>query len=62
MVLVVDGEIDLDTAAEFKAKLDDAIRLGSSRVIIDLTGCDFVDSTGLNALVHADIHSTARGR
>ncbi len=61
VVLVVDGEIDLDTAAEFKAKLADAIRFGRSRVIIDLTGCDFVDSTGLNALVHADIHVNGTG-
>src|SRR5882757_7724528 len=61
VVLTVDGEIDPDTAAQFKAKLDDAIRFGSSRVIIDLTGCYFVDSTGLKALVHADIHLNGPG-
>ena len=43
VVLTVDGEIDIATAAQFEAKLDDAIRFGNSRVIIDLTRCDYVD-------------------
>ena len=61
VVMAVDGEIDLDTVVQFKEKLDDVIRFGNSRVIIDLTGCDFLDSTGLNALVHADIHLNGTG-
>ena len=61
LVLAVDGELDLDTAGEFKAKLEDAIRFGSSRVIVDLTGCDFVDSSGLKALLQADIQLNGTG-
>jgi anti-sigma B factor antagonist len=56
VVLSVVGEIDLDSGPSFDAKLADAIGDGSSRVIIDLSGCDFLDSTGLSALVHADLH------
>ena len=61
VVLKVVGEIDLDTAAQFKAGLDEAISRRDSRVIIDLTGCGFVDSTGLNVLVHADVHLNGSG-
>ncbi len=53
IVLSVDGELDLDTASRFKAKLELAVGQGPSPVIVDLTGCDFVDSTGLRVLVQA---------
>lgn len=61
VLLKVDGEIDVDTAASFKEKLDDAIAFRDSRVIIDLTECGFIDSTGLNALVHSDLHLNGSG-
>ena len=61
VVLSVDGELDFATGPRFKENLGDAIKAGDSRVIVDLTGCDFVDSTGLNVLVHADIHLNGTG-
>src|SRR5215471_4020160 len=50
LVLSVGGEVDLTTAPE----LARAIRLvpeRTSRVVVDLTGVVFLDSSGLNVLV-----------
>ncbi|TMR09364.1 STAS domain-containing protein [Nonomuraea zeae] len=50
-VLVVAGEIDLDTAPRIRERLLDLAGKGIRHVIADLTGVDFLDSTGLGVLV-----------
>lgn len=47
------GEPRLDAAAapSFKALLDGALAEGPNRVILDLSGVSFMDSTGLGVLV-----------
>ena len=51
-VVLVEGELDLVTSPVLRDVLDD---LGSRRIahhlVIDLSGCSFVDSTGLGLLV-----------
>ena len=47
------GELDLATAPRLCALLDAARAERVRRVVIDLTGVDFCDSTGLRALMGA---------
>jgi anti-sigma B factor antagonist len=54
-VVSVAGELDLYTAPEF----EEALALNGSepsRVVVDLSECTFIDSTGLGILVKADRH------
>ena len=52
-VVSVTGEIDLFTAPELKAALVEAIDAGRTRVVVDLTGTTFLDSTALGVLIGA---------
>ena len=52
-VLSVVGEVDVFTAPTLDEALSAAIAGGSICVVVDLTGVDFLDSTGLSVLVKA---------
>ena len=52
-VLRVAGEIDIGTAPELRQRVFHLIDDGSPHVIMDLRGVDFLDSTGLGALVNS---------
>ena len=52
-VFRVRGEIDVATAPEVRRALGSAITMPSVRVILDLCDVGFIDSTGLQALLHA---------
>jgi anti-sigma B factor antagonist len=52
-LIEVFGELDLATAPRLCAKLDAARAQRVRRVVVDLTGVDFCDSTGLRALMGA---------
>jgi anti-sigma B factor antagonist len=52
-LLEVFGELDLATAPKLCASLDAARADRVKRVVVDLTGVDFCDSTGLRALIGA---------
>lgn len=52
-IISVKGELDLDTAPELEAPLDDALAGGESSILIDLAGCEFIDSTGIAVIVRA---------
>jgi anti-sigma B factor antagonist len=47
------GEIDLCTAPPFDAAVAEALDAGAARLIVDLSGCDFIDSSGLEVLIRA---------
>jgi anti-sigma B factor antagonist len=50
--LRVRGEIHASTAPEFSERLNQAIATGKTGVILDLTGVEFIDSTGLSVLLN----------
>lgn len=49
----VRGELDLSTAPELEGPLDQALDSGEGSVLIDLSGCEFIDSTGIALIVRA---------
>ena len=51
-VLNVRGEIHLSTAPRMSQCLGDAIDAGHTRLVLDLSGVEFIDSTGLSALLN----------
>ncbi len=52
-VVALTGELALADAGTLEDRLGIGLRSGASRIIIDLAGVDFVDSTGLGVLVRA---------
>jgi anti-sigma B factor antagonist len=56
-VVSVVGELDLYTAPQFQEELTNASREGGT-VIVDLSGCTFLDSTALGVLANARKAST----
>jgi len=50
-VVTVAGEVDVYTAAQLRAVLDEEIGAGRSRLVVDLDDVSFLDSTGLGVLV-----------
>ena len=55
------GELDLATVDRVKAALAEAVAAGG-QVVIDLRACDFVDSTGIGALVEVALRLHDQGR
>lgn len=49
--IVVGGEVDLSTAPELTSAIA-SVAEGALRVVIDLAGVTFIDSTGLGVLVN----------
>jgi anti-sigma B factor antagonist len=49
-VVSVAGEIDCCTGPQFKAALANALDAGAVALIVDLSDCGFMDSTGLGIL------------
>ena len=53
LVVTVRGELDLGTAPRLEELLEPALASGDSPVAIDLSGCEFIDSTGIALIVKA---------
>ncbi len=49
----VRGELDLSTAPELEGPLEQALEAGDGSVLIDLSSCEFIDSTGIALIVRA---------
>jgi anti-sigma B factor antagonist len=53
-VLTVVGELDLNTAPALERPLEEALSGGEGpSILIDLSGCEFIDSTGIAVIVRA---------
>jgi anti-sigma B factor antagonist len=51
-VITIVGELDIATSPRVRELLSNAARDEDRPLVIDLTGCEFVDSTGLATLLH----------
>jgi anti-sigma B factor antagonist len=52
-VVAVRGELDLGTASDLEGPLEEAIAAKDASVLIDLSDCEFIDSTGIALIVRA---------
>jgi anti-sigma B factor antagonist len=52
-VVRVTGEIDMETSPALKARLLELAHGGVQQITVDMTDTEFIDSTGLHALVVA---------
>jgi anti-sigma B factor antagonist len=53
MVVYLQGEVDLASAPQLRRGIYELIDNGSQRIAVDLTGVEFMDSTGLGVLIGA---------
>jgi anti-sigma B factor antagonist len=60
-LFVLRGSLDLATAPTVRAALTGATDKGSKDIVVDLTGLEFLDSTGLGALIGAHRRAEERG-
>ena len=47
----VRGELDMHTAPELERLLEDALGDQDASILLDLSGCEFIDSTGIALIV-----------
>ena len=52
--LTLEGELDLASSVDVEQQLGAIEAAGPSRIVIDLGGLAFIDSTGLRTLIQAD--------
>ncbi len=60
--LVLGGELDLLTASQFSARVDDVVSREPGDLEVDLRKLRFVDSAGLHILLNAQRRLIRRGR
>jgi anti-sigma B factor antagonist len=60
-IVSVLGELDLATSPLLVAELDQLRPLANGLVVVDLTACEFIDSSGINALVREHSELEAKG-
>jgi anti-sigma B factor antagonist len=60
-VLAVVGELDLASAPHFREAVGEAMGTGARKVVVDLSGSDFIDSSGIGALMWAEHRLQAVG-
>jgi anti-anti-sigma factor len=61
LVVRASGDLDLSVAEEFEHELRRAIATDASAVFLDLGKLEFIDSTGLRALIMAAKQSSMNG-
>jgi anti-sigma B factor antagonist len=62
VTLELAGEFDLDSAAQFWARANDAMNVEAVTVVVDLAALRFIDSTGVAALLELHHRLSAAGR
>ncbi len=61
VVVRVSGEVDLATAPILDEQLHDLEESEATRLIVDLGGVGFMDSTGLHSIIRAVRHADTNG-
>ncbi|MEX0972778.1 MAG: STAS domain-containing protein [Solirubrobacterales bacterium] len=51
--ITVCGELDMNTAPQLERQLDDALAASGASIMVDLSSCEFIDSTGIALIVRA---------
>jgi anti-sigma B factor antagonist len=59
-LFVLHGDLDVATSPSLRAALTEAASHGKHNIIVDLSRLDFLDSTGLGALIAADKQAKLR--
>ena len=62
LVLRLDGELDLASVPALERAVQDATLDHATEIVLDLRGLEFIDSTGLRAILLQDKRSTERGQ
>jgi anti-anti-sigma factor len=52
-VVLVEGELDMNTAIELERQLEAPLSAPGSSLLLDLSRCEFIDSTGIALIVRA---------
>lgn len=52
-IFTVRGELDMNTAPELEKGLEDALSNSAASIMLDLSACEFIDSTGIALIVRA---------
>ena len=52
-VINVEGELDMNTASQLERELREPLANPNSGLVIDLSSCEFIDSTGIALIVRA---------
>ena len=60
--IVLAGELDIASTEQLEEELTEAEAGSPDAVVIDLRGVEFIDSTGLRALIAADERARSSGR
>jgi anti-sigma B factor antagonist len=60
--IAADGELDIFSARDVALRLHEALALGCTRVVIDVSGVSFVDASALGVFARAHAILAAEGR
>lgn len=52
-VVTVEGELDMNTATDLERELEGPLAAGQAPLLIDLSRCEFIDSTGIALIVRS---------
>lgn len=52
-VVTVEGELDMNTAADLERELEGSVTAAREPLLIDLSRCEFIDSTGIALIVRS---------
>lgn len=61
VVVTVRGNLDIDSASVLDATLNQVLERPAPRIVVDLSGVEFCDSTGLSAFVVGHNRASATG-
>lgn len=52
-VITVQGELDMNTAPQLEQQLEEALANSGASIMLDLSQCEFIDSTGIALIVRS---------